>query len=203
MQVLSENSGKDREFDFGKHILPSLVRSAHVRAYDFRDRIKDLPGYWRDIGTVDAYHEASMDLLRPDARFDPFGNARWPSYPSSRFRSSSDVRSRMRTSCIVRSSILSPGVFIEEGGIVESSVLMSRVCVNKNAQIRNAIVEEGVCIPAGSKIGFDLDSDRKQHLVTEAGVVVVSQTPRRTGPSTAYATPRKQFRSRLLQFEKH
>lgn len=202
--ALREHGGKDPEFDFGYHIIPSLIGSAHIRAYDFRDRVvKDLPGYWRDIGTVDAYHETNMDLVRPDPRFDPFANSKWPSYPSSRFRSSPFVRARLRTNCSVRRSILSPGVHIEDGGKVESSVLMARVCVEKNAQIRNAIIEEGVRIPAGSQVGFDLDHDRKHHFVTEAGVVVVRRNPLRTGPSIAYATPRKQFSSRLLQFEKH
>ena len=177
MQVLSEKCGKDSEFDFGYHLIPSLVASAHVRAYDFRDRVKDVPGYWRDIGTIDAYHEANMELVRPGAQFDPFANSQWPSYPSSRYRNSSDVRSRLRSSCRVRRSILSPGVHIEDGGSVESSVLMERVIVNKNAHIRNAIVEEGVCIPAGTRIGFDLDNDSQRHFVTDAGIVVVSQTP--------------------------
>jgi glucose-1-phosphate adenylyltransferase len=177
LQALRENCRNEDEIDFGYHIIPSLIASAHIRAYEFRDRLKDLPGYWRDIGTIDAYHETSMDLLRPGKRFDPFSNPAWPSYPSPRFRSSSDIRARLRTNCRVRQSILSPGVHIEDGATVESSVLMERVCVNKNAQIRNAIVEEGVSIPAGSQIGFDPEYDRKHHFVTETGVVVVGRTP--------------------------
>jgi glucose-1-phosphate adenylyltransferase len=194
MQVLSENCGKNSEFDFGYQLISSLIASAHVRAYDFRDRVKDVPGYWRDIGTIDAYHEANMELVHPDTPFDPFANLQWPSYPSSRYRSSSDVRSRLRSSCRVRRSILSPGVLIEDGGNVESSVLMARVCVNKNAHIRNAIVEEGVCIPADSRIGFDLDNDRKRHFVTESGVVVVSQNPVSSRRATVDATRQMKYR---------
>jgi glucose-1-phosphate adenylyltransferase len=192
LQALRENCRNEDEIDFGYHIIPSLIGSAHIRAYEFRDRLKDMPGYWRDIGTIDAYHETSMDLLRPGKQFDPFSNAAWPSYPSPRFRSSSDVRARLRSKCRVRQSILSPGVHIENGGMVESSVLMAGVCVNHNAKIRNAIVEEGVCIPAGSQIGFDPEYDRKHHFVTEAGVVVVSQTPAFTRPAA---------RDSLRQFE--
>jgi len=188
IQALRENYGKHTEFDFGNHIIPSLIRSARTRAYEFCDRANDVPGYWRDIGTIDTYHETNMDLFRPGTRFDPFVSSKWPSYPSSRYRSSSDVRARLRTNCRVRRSILSPGVHIEDGGLVESSVLMSRVCIERNAQIRNAIIEEGVCIPAGSKIGFDLDNDRKHHFVTEGGVVVVSQTPAPARSSVAGAT---------------
>jgi glucose-1-phosphate adenylyltransferase len=187
MQVMDENCGKDSEFDFGYHIIPSLIGSARVRAYEFRDRAKDLPGYWRDIGTIDAYHASNMDLVRPHPQFDPFANSQWPSYPSSRYRRSSDIRSRLRTSCRVRDSILSPGVHIEDGGRVESSVLMARVCVNKNAHIRNAIIEEGVCIPADTRIGFDPDYDRKHHFVTGSGVVVVSQNPALARAETVYA----------------
>ncbi len=178
IEALSENSRRNNGFDFGYHVIPSLVSSAHVRAYEFRDKVKDIPGYWRDIGTIDAYYESNMDLVRPGMPFDPFGNSKWPSYPSSRYRSSADVRARLMTNCHVRRSILSPGVHIEDGGVVESSVLMSRVCIEKNAQIRNAIIEEGVHIPAGSQIGFDLENDRNNHFVTEGGVVVVNQTPK-------------------------
>jgi glucose-1-phosphate adenylyltransferase len=176
LQALRENCRKGDEVDFGYHVIPSLIGSADIRAYEFRDRLKGLPGYWRDIGTIDAYHETSMDLVRQEPQFDPFSNSKWPSFPSPRFRSSSDIRARLRSNCRVRHSILSPGVHIEDGVLVESSVLMARVCVNQNAQIRNAIVEEGVCIPASAQIGFDLESDRKHHFVTEAGVVVVSHT---------------------------
>jgi glucose-1-phosphate adenylyltransferase len=177
LQVLHENCRTESEFDFAHHIIPSLIGSANVRAYDFRDRAGDLPGYWRNIDTIDDYHEANMELVRPGTQFDLFANSHWPSYPSSRYRNSSDVRSRLQTSCRVRHSILSPGVQIDDGGNVESSVLMERVCVNKNAHIRNAVVEEGVCIPAGSRIGFDLDNDRQRHFVTDAGIVVVSRSP--------------------------
>ena len=176
-QVLNEYCRNNNDVDFGYHIIPSLVRSAHVRAHEFRDKAKDLPGYWCDIGTVDAYYEASMDLVRPNARLNVFSNSKWPYYPSSRFRSPSDVRARLRSDCSVRRSVLAPGVHIESGSVVESSVLMARVCVNRNAHIRNAIIEEGVCIPAGSQIGFDPDFDRKHYFVTKAGVVVVSLTP--------------------------
>jgi glucose-1-phosphate adenylyltransferase len=199
LQALSENCRKEDEIDFGYHIIPSLIGSAYIRAYEFRDRQKDMPGYWRDIGTIDAYHEASMDLVRPGKRFDPFSNATWPSYPSPRFRNSADVRARLRSNCRVRHSILSPGVHIGDGGMVESSVLMAGVCVNQNAKIRNAIIEEGVCIPAGTQIGFDPDHDRRNHFVTESGVVVVSQKPAFARPAARDAPRQFQLTPRLSQ----
>jgi glucose-1-phosphate adenylyltransferase len=201
LQALSESCDKEKGYDFGHHIIPSLIGSADIRAYDFRDEAKDLPCYWRDIGTVDSYYETSMDLVRPEAPFDPYANEDWPSYPA-RYQSSSHVRSldglsrlhsqplmaRLRTNCRVARSILSPGVRIEDGGVIESSVLMSGVWVGKNARIRHAIIEEGVHIPAGFQIGFDLENDRKHYFVTGVGVVVVSQTPKHTRP-TVVCTP--------------
>jgi glucose-1-phosphate adenylyltransferase len=88
----------------------------------------------------------------------------------------------LRTDCRVIRSILSPGVRIEDGGLIESSVLMSGVRVGKDTRIRHAIIEEGVHIPAGFQIGFDLENDRKHYFVTGAGVVVVSHTPKHTRP---------------------
>jgi ADP-glucose pyrophosphorylase len=89
---------------------------------------------------------------------------------------------RLRTNCRVKRSILSPGVRIEDGGLIEFSVLMPRVWVGEGTRIRHAIIEEGVRIPAGFQIGFDLENDRKHYVVTDAGVVVVSQTPKHTRP---------------------
>ena len=135
-----ESCDKQNEHDFGHHTIPSLVRSAHIRAYDFRNGAKDVPRYWRDIGTLDSYYEASMDLVRPETPFDPYANEDWPSYPA-RYDSSWPMRSldcrarkglhshrliaRMRTNCRISRSILSPGVRVEDGGLIECSVLMA------------------------------------------------------------------------------
>jgi glucose-1-phosphate adenylyltransferase len=197
MQALRESCDQEKGYDFGHHVIPSLMGSAHIRAYDFRDKAKDLPSYWRDIGTVDSYYETSMDLFPPDAPWNPYANDDWPSHPA-RYQRSSNGRSldgcappglhsqplvaRLRTNCRVVRSILSPGVHIEDGGSIESSVLMSGVRVGKDTQIRRAIIEEGIHIPASFKIRFDLENDRKHYFVTSAGVVVVSQTPKHTRP---------------------
>jgi glucose-1-phosphate adenylyltransferase len=210
LQVLSESCDKEKGYDFGHHIIPSLLGSAHIRAYDFRDKAKGLPCYWRDIGTLDAYYEASMDLVRPGTPFDLWANADWPSYParyesSSHFGSldgcalsgshSQPLTARLRTNCRVKRSILSPGIRIEDGGLVESSVLMSQVSVGKNTRIRHAIIEEGVHIPAGFEIGFDRENDRKHYFVTDTGVVVVSHTPKHTRPIVV-CLPHRMRRSR-------
>jgi glucose-1-phosphate adenylyltransferase len=197
MQALGENCDQEKGYDFGQHIIPSLIGSAHIRAYDFRDKARDLSCYWRDIGTLDSYYEANMDLVRPEMPFDPYMNAAWPSYPAHFYKSSSHFGTRLRTNCGVKRSIVSPGVRIETGSLIESSVLMSGVWVGQDTRIRHAIIEEGVHIPAGFQIGFDPENDRKNYFVTGAGVVVVSQTPKHTRPVVVFA-PWRMKRRRVM-----
>ena len=201
-QALVDKCDKQEGFDFGRHIIPSLIGSAHVRAYDFRNDVTDSPGYWRDIGTLDSYYETSMDLVRPEKPFDPYANDDWPSYPA-RYQSSphggsldgcaspglhpQHLMARLPTNRPVTRSILSPSVRTEEGCLIESSVLMEDVWVGKDARIRHAIIEEGVHIPSGFQIGFDLESDRKNYFVTDRGVIVVSQTPKHKRPTIFWA----------------
>jgi glucose-1-phosphate adenylyltransferase len=182
LEALSRSCEKEKKYDFGHHIIPSLVGSAHIQAYDFRDEARDLPCYWRDIGTLDSYYETNMDPVRPEMVFDPYSNGAWPSYPAAR-ESPAHVRARLPNNCRVTRSILSPGVRIDPGALVDSSVLMSGVWVGKNSRIRNAIIEENVHIPADFQIGFNPENDRKHYFVTAAGVVVVSQSPRQTRPT--------------------
>jgi glucose-1-phosphate adenylyltransferase len=177
MQALSESCDQGKGYDFGHHIIPSLIGSAQIRAYDFRDKTKDIPCYWRDIGSLDSYYEANMDLVRPQVPFDPWASERL----RLRFASvlhSEPLIARLRTNCRIKRSILSPGIRIEDGCFIESSVLMPRVWVGRGTRIRHAIIEEGVHIPSGFQIGFDLANDRKHYFVTHAGVVVVSYTPK-------------------------
>lgn len=181
MQALRENCSEGSGFDFGHDIIPSLIRSAHIRAYDFRDEALNLPGYWRDIGTIDSYYDTNMDLVSPGTPFDPYANEAWPSYPS-RPEMSPRVAASMRNNCRVNRSILSPGVRIEDGGVIQSSVLMSGVSIGRDARIRNSIIEEGIHIPADYEIGFDAEKDRRNHFVSDSGIVVVSQSPKQRRP---------------------
>ena len=203
-QALVDQCDRQKGFDFGRHIIPSLIGSADIRAYDFRNDVTYSPGYWRDIGTLDSYYETSMDLVRPEKPFDPYANDDWPSYPAH-YQSSPHVGSldgcaspglhsqqfmaRLPTNRPVTRSILSPSVRTEEGCLIESSVLMEDVWVGKDARIRHAIIEAGVHIPAGFQIGFDLENDRKHYFVTDGGVIVVSQTPKHIRP-TIFCAPR-------------
>ena len=198
IQALNECCNTGKGSDFAQHLIPSLIGSAHVRAFHFRDEENGIPSYWRDIGTIDSYYESSMELQRPGARFDPYQNRLWPSFPSPRYRNSSDIRARLLTNCRVRRSILSPGVHIGDGAVIDSSVLMAGVWIGKGAQIRRAIIDEGVYIPDGAQIGFDRESDRQRYLVTDTGVVVVSETPNEISPSFAFEARRVESRRRLL-----
>jgi glucose-1-phosphate adenylyltransferase len=150
-------------YDFGHDIIPSLIVSGRTYAYDFRDESANSPRYWRDIGTIDAYYQASMDLMGPAVRFDRFANSAWPLKPAIHWSAS-----------CVKNSVVSPGIQIGEGSVVEDSVLMPGVRIGKGVRLRRAIVEEGVHVPAEMTVGFNLDHDRHRHIVTRKGVVVVA-----------------------------
>jgi glucose-1-phosphate adenylyltransferase len=184
----------DQGYDFGHDIIPSLIHSGCAYAYDFRDEVQDSPRYWRDIGTLDGYYEASMDLVHPDALFDPYANYGWPSQPTRhpsfngrRIASSSPCRAG--DACVAR-SVLSPDIEVADGVTVDESVLMPGVRIGNGARLRRTIVEEGVQIPAGFHAGFDLDQDRRHHTVTDAGVVVVSKTPGNTKSTVVHCAVR-------------
>jgi glucose-1-phosphate adenylyltransferase len=165
LQALQNDAESEAsQHDFARDIIPRLIESAQVYSYDFWDPVRKTPRYWRDIGTLDSYYQASMDLVSPKPLFDPF-RERW-----SGLRRGARVRGGH-----VRNSVISPGVRVEEGAEVEDAVLMPGVRVGARAQIRRAIVQESVYVPAGSRIGFDLESDSKRYFVTDTGIVVVSE----------------------------
>jgi glucose-1-phosphate adenylyltransferase len=180
-----------RGLDFGHDVIPVLIRSARTYAYDFRDEAQGGPRYWRDIGTIDAYYEASMDLVQADL-FDPSLSDNCPLLPT-RHPTTSRLRARIQSKSRVVQSVISPSVRIEAGAQIEESVLLPGVRIGEGARVRRAIVEEGVELPAGFHVGFDLDRDREQHKVTESGVVVISETPINTEPTVlhfAFSSPR-------------
>jgi glucose-1-phosphate adenylyltransferase len=177
---LKENCELRRGYDFGHHIIPSLISSARAYAYDFRDEHHDAPRYWRDIGTVDSYYRANMDLVRPDSGFNPYVNPYETTHVTHHptvAENKETLGARVHTDCHVSHTVLSPGVQIEEGANVHRSVLMTGAHIGRGAAVRNAIVEEGVDIPADSRIGWDVNEDRQRYVVSPTGVVVVSETP--------------------------
>ena len=178
--------------DFGKDLIPGQLEKARVVAYDFRDVNGKTARYWRDVGTLDAYYEANMDLVSVVPEFNLY-DQRWPirtkatQQPPAKFvfaqegrRMGVAVDSIVSAGCIVSGgrvlhSILSPGVRVNSYCEVEYSILMPGVEIGRYSRIRRAIVNTGVKLPDSSVVGFDLEADRaKGYHVTEAGIVVVA-----------------------------
>ncbi len=176
---LCENAAN---IDFGRHILPAMVASGRAFAYSFRQPGTDSFGYWRDIGTIDTYFEASMEFVSTNPPFDPYRFDQrfsedvhgWPAGLPGRWPR---VEVQVNEGVHVRQTVLSPGVKIERGAHVEKSVLLPGVCVGPNARLRRVIVDEGIRLPAGFTAGWDLEWDRAHHTVSPNGVVVVSRVP--------------------------
>ena len=161
-------------YDFGHHIIPTLIHSSRSYAYDFREEKENTPAYWRDIGTIDAYYAANMDLVQENPPFVPCPS-RHPAFRDA-------LRTRVHSDSRVVHSVLSPCVQIDGDVEIDSAILLPGVRVGKGSRVRRAIVEEGVVLPEGFNVGFDLVHDRNQHRVTESGIVVISQTPGNTKP---------------------
>ncbi len=176
--------------DFGKDILPALIPAGKVYAYAFYDENRKAAKYWRDIGTLDAYYEANMDLCRVNPEFNLYDPA-WPmrthqpQAPPAKFvfagegRMGAALDSVISPGCIVsgsrvQGSILCPNVRVHSFATVENSILMPGVHVGRHARIRNAIIDRDVLIPRGAVIGYDEAADRARHTVTERGIVVVT-----------------------------
>ena len=192
VQALEEDAGKpDSNHDFGKNIIPSLIQRAPVFSYRFYDENKKAAKYWRDIGTLDAYFEASMDLCQVNPEFNLY-DPEWPlrtyqpQAPPAKFvfaeqgrRCGQALDSVISGGCIVSGSqitgsILCPNVRVHSFCQIEQSILMPGVRVGRHARLRRVIVDRDVLIPRGALIGFNGEEDRRRHIVTEGGVVVVT-----------------------------
>jgi glucose-1-phosphate adenylyltransferase len=188
--------------DMGGDIVPALVASGDAHVYDFstnvvpgateRDR-----GYWRDVGTLDSFYDASMDLVSVHPVFNLY-NTEWPIYtagsqlPPAKFvfedhdRRGQAFDSLVSNGVIVaggtaRRSVIHPGVRIESGALVEDSVLMDGVVVHPGAVVRRAIVDKNVEVAPGAHLGVEIDHDRDRFTVTDQGVVVVGKGEKVTG----------------------
>jgi glucose-1-phosphate adenylyltransferase len=171
-----------------------MIAKDRVFAFPFTDTRTGKPGYWRDVGTLDAYWEASMDLLTSRPSVDIY-DADWPiltdeeiSAPAKieGFREKDGImygsvfNSIISQGCIVRSghvseSILSPNVTVDEYATVKNAILMNDVQVGKNCHIKRTIVDKGVRIPHGTKIGYHPENDKKRFTVTDSGIVVIGK----------------------------
>jgi glucose-1-phosphate adenylyltransferase len=192
VQALEADAARaDSQHDFGRNIIPSLIQSAPVFSYRFYDENKKAAKYWRDIGTLDAYYEASMDLCRVSPEFNLY-DPEWPlrtyqpQAPPAKFvfaeegrRCGQALDSVISAGCIVsgsrvNGSILCPNVRVHSYCEIEQSILMPNVRVGRHAKLRRTIIDRDVLIPRGAVMGFHPDEDRRRHAVTENGVVVVT-----------------------------
>jgi glucose-1-phosphate adenylyltransferase len=195
VEVLVRELRRDAEqpssHDFGRDIIPKMVAGGEkVYAYLFWDENKKEAKYWRDIGTLDAYYEASMDLVSVDPVFNLY-DPEWPlrtyqpQYPPAKFvfdeegRRGTAVESLVSMGCIVSGSrvhrsILAPGARVHSYCTIEDSILMPNTTVHRHCRLRRAIVDREVEVPRGAVIGYDPAEDRRRHTVTEGGVVVVT-----------------------------
>ena len=189
--VLSEMDDKKiKNNDFGQDVIPYMIKSKYkVIAYKFYDENKKSQPYWKDIGTLDSYYAANMDLISviPDFNlYDPD----WPlrtyqyQYPPAKTVSHEGERvGRTLNSLVcdgtivsgglVERSLLGSNVKVNSYSYVTDSILMNNVIVGRHARIRRAIIDKNVNIPEGYEIGFDTEGDKKKFSVTETGIVVI------------------------------
>jgi glucose-1-phosphate adenylyltransferase len=187
----------DSDHDFGKNIIPGLIPSDRVYAFRFRDKNRKAVPYWRDVGTLDAYYQANMDLVAVDPVLNLY-DREWPirtlqpQLPPPKFVFDNDgPRENARrgeahdsmvcSGCIisgghVRRSILSPNVRVNSYALVDECILYEGVDVGRHSRIRRAIIDKDVKIPPNTTIGYELEQDRRRGFqVTEQGVVVIAK----------------------------
>ncbi|WP_405161087.1 glucose-1-phosphate adenylyltransferase [Nocardia sp. NBC_01499] len=189
--IKADADNSDSDHDMGGDIIPSLVAAGQAGVYDFADN--DVPGaterdrgYWRDVGTIDAFYDAHMDLVSVHPVFNLY-NRHWPirgaaeNLPPAKFAQGGLAQEcivgagSILSAATVRNSVLSSNVVIDDGATVEGSVLMPGVRVGRGAVVRRAILDKNVVVGEGEIIGVDLARDRERFAVSNGGVVTVGK----------------------------
>jgi len=176
--------------DFGKDVIPKLIDKGLVYAYDFVDENRTEAQYWRDIGTLEAYYEANMDLVDVSPVFNLYDGT-WPirtyqrQYPPAKFvfaqegrRMGIAVDSIVSAGSVISGgrvtrSVISPNVRVNSYTDIEGSIIFSHVNIGRYSRIRRAIIDRHIEIPEHSEIGYNLEEDRKKYHVTDSGIVVI------------------------------
>jgi glucose-1-phosphate adenylyltransferase len=186
-----DSAAGDSKHDFGRNIIPEAVTSRRVFAYPFEDVETKAQRYWRDVGTVDAYYNANMELIYVSPELNLY-DEEWPIWtyqqqvPGAKFildeerRRGLAINSMVAGGCIVsgavvRESLLFSSVMVDEATEIRRSVVLPRVEIGRSCYISNAIIDEGCVIPHGTVIGRDRNADRLHFHVTENGVVLVTR----------------------------
>jgi glucose-1-phosphate adenylyltransferase len=177
--------------DMGGNIIPMLTSQGQAHVYDFAENVvagsteRD-QGYWRDVGTLDSYHDAHMDLVSVHPIFNLY-NRRWPiltnlpPYPPAKFVEGGNAHESMVGSgtiisgAHVRTSVIASNVYVDSGAYVEGSVLMPGVRIGRNAVVRHAILDKNAVVPDNAQIGVDVERDRGLYTVSDGGIVVLGK----------------------------
>ncbi|MGW5388072.1 glucose-1-phosphate adenylyltransferase [Nocardia sp. NPDC003963] len=189
--IKADAEDSDSDHDMGGDIIPNLVSASQAAVYDFADN--EVPGatdrdrgYWRDVGTIDAFYEAHMDLVSVNPVFNLY-NRHWPirgaaeNLPPAKFargglaQESIVGAGSILSAATVRNSVLSANVMVDDGATVEGSVLMPGVRIGRGAVVRRAILDKNVMVSEGEIIGVDLERDRSRFAISNGGVVTVGK----------------------------
>ena len=187
---------EESKHDIGGDLIPALVDRGEANVYDFTQN--DVPGdtarnrhYWRDVGTLDSYFDANMDLVQPEPIFNLY-NPSWPIFSFSRnlppakfvadYRSGDPtvVNSIVSAGVIVSgarvsNSVVSVGSFVHHGADLENVVLLDDVTIGPNTVLRNCVIDKNVVVPDGAQIGVDLDMDAERYSISDGGIAVVAK----------------------------
>ncbi|HVP43339.1 MAG TPA: glucose-1-phosphate adenylyltransferase [Terriglobales bacterium] len=189
--LLKDAEDPNSTHDFGHDILPKMMEEYKVYSFNFIDENRKEALYWRDVGTLEAFYEANMDLVAVSPVFNLYDKA-WPlrthqrQYPPAKFVFSDPGRmgaafdSIVSSGCIVsggavRNSILSPDVRVNSYAEIDASIIFSHVNIGRHCRVRRAIIDRDVHIPEGTVIGYDQEADRERYFVTETGITVVTR----------------------------
>ena len=190
-ELMKDAEDPDSKHDFGHNILPNLLGRSKMHAFNFVDENKKNALYWRDVGTLDAYYDANMDVAGVTPVFNLYDKS-WPmrtrayQYPPAKFVFGEPGRTGMGinsivasgtivSGAVVRNSVVSHDVRVNSYADVDSSIIFSHVNIGRHCRIRRAIIDRDVHIPDGTVIGYDQNEDKKQYFVTPSGLTVVTR----------------------------